>query len=143
MDSEIVHDAKLQVSVGWRNRNGQPFLGQRMNTDHNYKWNGEQERSALTQINAVGRDAISHVAISSGAGRDLPQLRNGADPALAAVEPVVSLARACLSGPDGKAIKRKRDNEGNKGGRYNNRRHKPLAHNSSSYNGGLSLAAAA
>jgi hypothetical protein len=55
--------------------------------------------------------------------------------ACAAVEPAVSLTRACLSGPDEKAIKRKRDNEGNKGGRYNNRRHKPLAHNLSSYNG--------
>jgi hypothetical protein len=62
--------------------------------------------------------------------------------ACAAVEPAVSLTRACLSGPDEKAIKRKRDNEGNKGGRYNNRRHKPLAHNSSSYNA-ASLAAAA
>ena len=41
------------------------------------------------------------------------------------------------SGPDEKAIKCKRDNDGNKGGRYNNRRHKPLAHNPSSYNGGL------
>jgi hypothetical protein len=40
------------------------------------------------------------------------------------------------SGPDEKAIKCKRDNDGNKGGRYNNRRHKPLAHSSSSYNGG-------
>jgi hypothetical protein len=55
--------------------------------------------------------------------------------ACAAVEPAVSLTRACLSGSDEKAIERKRGNEGNEGGRYNNRRHKPLAHNLSSYNG--------
>jgi hypothetical protein len=42
---------------------------------------------------------------------------NVADPALAAFEPFVSFARASLSGSDEKAIKRKRDNEGNKGGR--------------------------
>jgi len=40
---------------------------------------------------------------------------------------------ALISGTDEKAIKRKRDNEGDKGGRYDNRRHKPLAHNPSSY----------
>ena len=36
-------------------------------------------------------------------------------------------------GAEEKAIKRKCDNNDDKGGRYDNRRHKPLAHDSSSY----------
>jgi hypothetical protein len=34
VDSTIIHHADLKVGIGWRNRNGQPFFGQRMNALH-------------------------------------------------------------------------------------------------------------